>query len=316
MKKKGKRMIIKILIILVVLIIGGFGFRSLNNVRQDKVITDYLETHDLDSLYNTLDLQEYSLERAGCKLHFYGLGDPNDSLVILLHAAFSDHNSFHEQYEALSKDYFVVGLDVRAHGKSQPIGDGFTYGIVSEDIKAVIEFFGKKKASLIGVSMGGELVQEFNYRNPLMVNSSVIVGCVSLYKDPGTIVRLIKTASIQGSNNFSGDRVKRFMSRVISDSIDVQAKFYHAMKPMKSDDIKVISKFSSGAYREIKGYKIEPPVLLMHGSGELGFVQTAISEWSKELPKSMYVSVDDCGHLVNMENPEEFIKEVLRFLKQ
>lgn len=312
-KKSKKLMILKFLLLLGIVTAVFFVYKQIGNKRTDKAIDVYLLNNNLTELYKTLELTEHSIERAGCSLHFYQYGDKNKPLIILLHAAFSDHNSFFKQYEALSQNYLVVGLDIRAHGKSQPVGDGFSYDIISKDIKAIIDFFNKPKASLIGVSIGGELIQEFNYMYPDMLTSVVIVGSVSIFKDPGSIVRILKTSSIKGATMFDSNRVKRFMARNISNKIEVMAKFYKAIQYVKGENLQHISKASAKAYRVIDNQNINVPVLLMHGEEELGFAKKAIEEWAIKIPNCKYKIIKRAGHLVNQENPDDFNKEIVLF---
>ncbi|PHS10322.1 MAG: hypothetical protein COA88_02435 [Kordia sp.] len=312
--KKQKKMIFKFLVALIILILVLFVYRQMSNKKTDKRIDSYLITNNPIELYKEVELTEHTINRAGCNLHFYQIGDINKPMVLLLHAAFSDHNSFFQQYQILSKNYLVVGMDLRAHGKSQPIGDDFNYEIISEDIKSIIDYFNKDKISLIGVSIGGEIVQEFNYQYPEMLKSVVIVGAVSIFKDPGSVVKALKKASIKGASMFSGERVKRFMARTISDRVDIMARFYTAIQTVEDKSLRKISQASADAYRVIKDYKIKIPVLLMHGSDELGFAKTAISNWAKEIPNCKYKIIEGAGHLANQENPNEFNKEVIVFL--
>ena len=67
----------------------------------------------------------YIVKRKGCPIHFWLAGEADKPLVIFTHGASADHRMFDAQVSMLAKDYRVMTWDVRGHGESQPMGEGF-----------------------------------------------------------------------------------------------------------------------------------------------------------------------------------------------
>jgi pimeloyl-ACP methyl ester carboxylesterase len=77
----------------------------------------------------------------------------------------------------LSKDYTVIALDVRGHGKSDKPHDSQQYGLeLVEDIVHVLDHLGYEKAHVVGYSMGGLLTLRLLEMHPERLVSVVVGG--------------------------------------------------------------------------------------------------------------------------------------------
>jgi pimeloyl-ACP methyl ester carboxylesterase len=70
-----------------------------------------------------------TIERPGCRIHYWLAGAPDAPLVTLSHAALTDHTFFATQVSALVSRYQVLTWDIRGHGASRPLaGPGVPEG--------------------------------------------------------------------------------------------------------------------------------------------------------------------------------------------
>ena len=92
-------------------------------------------------------------ENSGAKLYFEetGCGNP----LIFLHGAAWDMHQWDEQIRYFSKEYRVIALDARGHGKSSLPPGKVSPDIFWRDVVAMMDFLSIPKAVICGLSMGG-----------------------------------------------------------------------------------------------------------------------------------------------------------------
>ena len=101
-----------------------------------------------------LDIQLHYIEQ--------GQGRP----LILLHGNGEDNSYFVHQIDYFSKDYRVIAIDTRGHGKSPRGEKPFTIKQFAEDLHDFMDEKGIEKAILLGFSDGGNIALEFALKYP------------------------------------------------------------------------------------------------------------------------------------------------------
>ncbi len=123
-------------------------------------------------------LDDKFFDSKGVKIRYVdvGRGEP----VVLVHGFSSslDANwAGTHVIEALAKDFRVVALDCRGHGKSDKPHDAKSYGMeMIEDVARLMDHLGVAKAHIVGYSMGGAITGKFIVTHPDRVISAVFGG--------------------------------------------------------------------------------------------------------------------------------------------
>ncbi len=85
--------------------------------------------------------------------------------------------------KALAKDYRVIAMDCRGHGKSDKPHEPAAYGIeMVEDVSRLLDHLEIKKAHLVGYSLGGSIALKFLVSHPERC-SSVVLGENAFYDE-------------------------------------------------------------------------------------------------------------------------------------
>lgn len=117
------------------------------------------------SNYNGNEMMRPSeIVREGSTLRFWLTGSAEHPLVVFTHGAGVDHREWKDTLDVVAKEFRVMCWDVRGHGQSQPEGRPFTLARATEDLLALLDTIGAKKAILVGHSMGGNIAQEVIFR--------------------------------------------------------------------------------------------------------------------------------------------------------
>jgi pimeloyl-ACP methyl ester carboxylesterase len=74
-------------------------------------------------------------------------------VVVLMHGLFEDRTYYSEQVRHLSPRHRVLNIDLRGHGRSDVPEDGYSLGILADDVAGVCDEAGVKRAVFCGHSM-------------------------------------------------------------------------------------------------------------------------------------------------------------------
>jgi len=112
-------------------------------------------------------------------LYYENHGDPAKPPVILIHGIGADHAMWKPQISSLpNAGYFVVVVDLRGHGLSD-VPNTFRIVDCARDIKELLDALKIQNVHLIGVSMGGMIVQQFVADYPERATTQIIVDSLS-----------------------------------------------------------------------------------------------------------------------------------------
>ncbi len=100
-----------------------------------------------------LNLTSANVIAHGIKLHYYRTGGEKPALV-LVHGITDDGLCWTPVAEVLSKNFDVIMVDMRGHGKSEAPKDGYTLKNLATELADLIQVLGLSKPILLGHSMG------------------------------------------------------------------------------------------------------------------------------------------------------------------
>lgn len=101
-----------------------------------------------------------------------GQGQP----LILLHGNGEDSSYFKHQIDCFSKEYRVIAIDTRGHGKSPRGEKPFTIKQFAEDLHDFMDEKGIAKANILGFSDGGNIALTFALKHPERIDKLILNG--------------------------------------------------------------------------------------------------------------------------------------------
>lgn len=110
--------------------------------------------------------------------------DDVDAPLLLLHAWGESRRSFDRLIAALP-GFVIVAPDLRGHGAADKPENGYALSELVDDVVAVLEALGIKRAHVLGSSSGGYVAQQLAVTHPDLVASLTLVGApLSLHEKP------------------------------------------------------------------------------------------------------------------------------------
>lgn len=109
------------------------------------------------------------------KIYVETLGNPKNYPVILLHGGMGNLTSFNPLVDYL-KDYYLIAIDSRGHGKSTLGNISLNYQQLQSDVEAVIKAFNIEKCAIIGHSDGGIVALRLAAKNIAVLDKIITIG--------------------------------------------------------------------------------------------------------------------------------------------
>jgi pimeloyl-ACP methyl ester carboxylesterase len=121
--------------------------------------------------------EELRIELAHATLAARAWGDRDRPPMLALHGWLDNAGSFDGLAPLLAADHYVVAPDLRGHGRSshRPSDGWYHYVDYFDDVRAVFDRMGWKRAALLGHSLGGTLASLFAALYPDRVEELLLI---------------------------------------------------------------------------------------------------------------------------------------------
>lgn len=242
------------------------------------------------------------------------------SLCVLLHGIGGNRRNWHDNLPAFAAHFHAVALDNRGYGDSDDYDGPLDYADFAADVVRVVDHFGADRAHLVGLSMGGRIAAEVFARFPERVDKLVLadthLGFANLSEaERAEFVRLRRDPLVAGkeprdiaepvARSLSGPKVTPEAFGKLVDSIS---------RLHKESYIKTIE--SSVANDRADLYSpITVPTLVVVGAHDPLTPPSMAREIAAKIAGARLHIIKDAGHLTNIEQPDEFNRIVLEFLR-
>ena len=260
--------------------------------------------------------------KGGGQMLYHDTGH-GDEAVLLLHGHTLDHRMWDREVELLKGRYRVVVPDLRGYGKSSdpPEGYQFTH---ADDVIALMDSLGIEKAHVVGLSMGayvaGDMVALFPER---LLSCVMVSGETCNFTGPGKPRSAKEIAERKQSIKKVEADVERYKRRRV-------AGLLSACHPANREKIRdeltreimdwgawqalhVTTRVYYGeqALARLKKSGSNVPALIIYGKSE----KVTRGYTLPYLPCGKLIVFKKCGHMVNLEQPQQFDETLLHWLE-
>lgn len=232
----------------------------------------------------------------GIKLYFaiYGQGAP----LILLHGGAGNGDHWANQIAAFAKEFQVIVVDARGHGRSTRDGTPITYEQMADDVIALMDELKLEKAAVLGWSDGGAIGLDLAIRRPERLTK--LIAFATNYDLKGTQ----KGGSAATFGTYfamcASDYAK--LSPTPKDYKGLQA----ALRPMWR---------TQPNYTSAQISSIKVPTLVLDGDHDEIIRQEHVKELARLIAGSKLVLLPNSSHFAMFQQPAAFNAAVLDFLK-
>ncbi len=265
-----------------------------------------------------------------------GKGDP----ILLFNGASDGMDAWDPSFlEGLSLNHTVIAFDTRGIGNTTTGSKPYTYQQLANDSASLLDALKIPKADVMGYSLGSYIAEQLAIMFPDKVNSLLLVGSSCGGKDhtpkPPEFIKLQSDIVNKSLNNvsISHEEMKELVSaslgsgwiRLHPESLDIPANIttLQQLKPGLPPEIannqNNVGKHWednpnwSGACDELA--KLAKPTLVITGTDD-NMYQPHVNSLKivEKIPGAWLVQIEDAGHAVMDQYPEEIAKILNTFL--
>lgn len=245
--------------------------------------------------------------------------------LLLLHGHSLDRRMWDGQFKCFARRYRVIRLDFRGYGRSSDQREDLPMTHV-DDVVALMDSLHIRRAHVVGLSMGafvaGDMLAMYPQR---LLTCTMASGGIRNSKGPGEPMDSAEhakrdreiaalqakgiepmkkewIATLMASGGSRRERMRRPLTQMIDD--------WSAWQPLHKE---VRLFYGKEAWQRFTQQQNDTPTLLLRGANEMKGKKGDPREL-QYLSRGRYVVIPDCGHMLNMERPDDFNRCVLQFI--
>jgi pimeloyl-ACP methyl ester carboxylesterase len=261
----------------------------------------------------------------GTKLYYElaGTGEP----LVLVHGNFGDRRHWDFQFSSLSKNYKVIRYDVRGYGKSALPKSDEPYNDYN-DLKSLLDFLEIDIAHICGVSLGSGIAVDFAIAYPEMSKSLIPSGPwangfgLNEYKTQNSdslssifskSIEIVINDGPKESTDYvwTGNPLFIVKSTAALDSILKIGYEYSWWGFINKNKRKSLSPAAISRLNDIK-----VPTLIITAEYDLEACKEVAEIMENRIPGASKISINNAGHMMNMDKPEEFNRIISEFINE
>ena len=255
----------------------------------------------------------------GYKVHYVDQG--TGPVMVLVHGFGGQTYSYRHLIPIFARDHRVIAVDLKGYGYSErDAHTDLSHAGQVAMLRSLLVRLGVERATFVGHSMGGGVVQRFAAAHPEMVDALVLAASVSTDDRVGQrvmppafvvkplvplIERLISSRLLKGSYydpaQLTGEVRDEYMRPVrIRGSVD---GFIAIMRAAGNETL-------------VETGRITQPVLILSGAHDRLVPLSVGQRIREQIPQARIVVVDRAGHMLLEERPQECARAILDFLRE
>ena len=286
----------------------------------------------MSNIFNQI---KYSFPAKFIEIKNYNLAyiDEGDSenVLLFIHGLGSYLKAWDRNIPELKKHFRCIALDLPGYGKSSK---QIHSGDVSFYVEIINEFITKlnlENVSLVGHSMGGQIVSAYTIKHPNQITKLILAapaGFETFNEEEVELIKkiispeiLFKTSDHQIRLNYQFNFFKMPLEveEMIADRITIKddEDFYKHCTIVSNS---LFGLLNVPVFDQLK--EINTPTLIFFGKNDLLIPNKSIhqttteeiaSRGSSQIKNSKVILLDKCGHFLQYEKPEKFNSEIISF---
>lgn len=259
------------------------------------------------------------LERGHQQIFYEEIG--SGAAILLGHSFFCSGEMWREQVPALAESHRVINVDLRGHGRSGPVREGFDLYDLVGDTVALLDHLEIEQAVWAGLSVGGMIAMRAALTVPERVRALILLDTdagaerswIKMKNRPmGAGTRLLGLRPFLPAlvKAMFGPTTCRENPRLVEEwrgrfaAADVESMRHYLEVLMRRDS--VVARLG----------EIEVPSLVIFGSEDRSLPARLSKKIDAGLPDSKLVEIPPAGHLSTLEQPEAVTAAMVDFLRQ
>lgn len=242
--------------------------------------------------------------------------------VTFVHGAGGSSSIWFKQIREFQKHFNVLLVDLRGHGASKPsIKNAFkkkyTFQSIAQDVLEVLDYLKIQKSHFIGISLGTIIIRQLAETHPDRINSMIMGGAIlkmnfrsQILMRFGNIFKYVLPYLV----------LYRFFAFIIMPKKNHKQSrllFINEAKKLYQKEFIKWFKLTAEINPVLKWFRqveVNIPTLYVMGEEDYMFLPSVKKVVEKHYKTAKLFVIEQCGHVVNVEQPQVFNKVVIQYI--
>lgn len=248
--------------------------------------------------------------------------DNSKPWVTFVHGAGGSSSIWFKQIRDFKKEFNVLLLDLRGHGNSKPklkdsFKDDYTFDSISQDIIEVLDHEKIEKSHFIGISLGTIIIRNIAEKYPDRVNKVILGGAIMKLNIRSRFLMKVGVAFKSVVPYMLLYKLFAFIIMPRKNHKASRLLFVNEAKKLYQKEFIRWFKLASEINPLLKFFREKDthiPSLYVMGEQDHLFLPS-IKKIAEQQKNALLHVIKDCGHVVNVEQPNDFNQKSIAFLK-
>lgn len=256
-------------------------------------------------------------------LHFKTYNHSTSSeWVTFVHGAGGSSSIWFQQVKSFKKNFNVLLVDLRGHGRSKlPLPSNlksYTFEYIAKDIIQVLDYLKIKQSHFVGISLGTIIIRELAEITPLRVKSLIMGGAIMKMNFRSQI--LMKLGMLLKSVLPYMILYKLFAWIILPKKRHAHSRNLFVREAKKLYQKEFIRWFNmtshiNGLLKIFRTIDTKIPTLYLMGDEDYMFLP-AVKNIVTKHTNAFLTIVENSGHVVNVDQPQFFNSQSIAFIKK
>ena len=242
--------------------------------------------------------------------------------VTFVHGAGGSSSVWFKQIREFQKHFNVLLLDLRGHGNSKSslfaTKQKYTFKAIATDIIEVIEHLKIDASHFVGISLGSIVIRQLAEMQPEKVKTMIFGGAILKMNFRSQILMKVGTIFKYVLPYLVLYRLFAFVIMPKKNHKQSRILFINEAKNLYQKEFIKWFKLTAEINPILKWFRqveLNIPTLYVMGQEDYMFLPIVKKVVEKHYKTSQLIILENCGHVVNVEQPAIFNSKVLSFLQ-
>ncbi|UJR17638.1 hypothetical protein I4U23_004534 [Adineta vaga] len=245
--------------------------------------------------------------------------------VVFVHGLSSNKETWLSIIKNIPENYHCIAIDLPAHGET--VGLNEEHYSIDKFVEALKLFFDLKNLTspicLVGASMGGAIVSMFALKYPSCVSMICLLAPPANEEYETDLVQRLRSGIYSALLPETPEQLYEMIDKLTIKKINlpwpILNGFLHLRLRLLEEHKKVLSSLLEYDYPHLdvsyqKLRQLDKPALILWGRHDRVYTAAGADYFMKLLPKAEKKILEDCGHFMAIDKPDETAKCIVTFL--